>query len=134
MQRDTLPLSPLLPIEPEWRELATEASRAWFALQRVQDAVAHQEADGKDYWGAYNRMAKAASVISSWSSEPELYGRLLAEERILRDWGENIVLEMRSGKRTREELEGRYPPVCPNVSNNTPHADCCEQCRYELCL
>lgn len=25
-------------------------------------------------------------------------------------------------------------PPCPNVANNTPHADCCGQCRYELGL
>jgi hypothetical protein len=121
--RSTLHFSPLLPLTPDWPALAQECSRAYFALYRVTQAVREGKADGRDYWQAHNRMQKAASVIASWG-DPELYGRLLARESIMSDI---------EASQTRKSLyESQPPPTCPNVANNTPHASCCEQCRYEL--
>lgn len=86
MPRDNyLPLSPLIPLEPDWKELALECSRAYFALERVDTAVKRREADGRDWWQAKNRADKAATVIASWSADPDLYGRVLAREKILRE-------------------------------------------------
>jgi hypothetical protein len=105
MPRDTLPLSPLLPLTPDWPSLAQECSRAYFALYRTIAAVRDGTADGHDYWQAYYRLEKAASVIAAWG-DPDLYGRLLARESIL--------------------------ATCDNIANNTPQASCCDTCRYEL--
>jgi hypothetical protein len=110
--RGTLHFSPLLPLTPDWQALALEASRAYFALYRVTAAVREGKANGHDFWLAQSRMEKAASVISTWSADPDLYGRLLAREQIMSDFE-------------------AHPP-CANVANNTPHVDCCEQCRHEL--
>lgn len=85
MTRDTLPLSPLLPELPDWQELALECSRAYFALERVKAAVKQGAADGHDYWQAHSRILKVASRIATWSSDPDLYGRLLAKQRILEE-------------------------------------------------
>lgn len=85
MPRDYLPLSPLLPDTPNWQELALECSRAYFALEHVRVGVTNQECDGHDFWQAKARADKAASAIAAWSSDPDLSGRLLARERILRE-------------------------------------------------
>jgi hypothetical protein len=112
--RDNLPLSPLLPLQPDWPALAQECSRAYFALYRTIAAVRDGTADGHDYWQAYYRLEKAASTIAAWA-DPDLYGRVLARESIL-----------------REAQPSPTAPLCPNAANNTPHADCCDTCRYEL--
>jgi hypothetical protein len=96
MPRDTLPLSPLLPLTPDWPSLAQECSRAYFALYRTIAAVRDGTADGHDYWQAYYRLEKAASVIAAWG-DPDLYGRMLARDSIL-------------------------AATCDNIANNTPHA------------
>jgi hypothetical protein len=123
MPRDTLPLSPLLPLTPDWPSLAQECSRAYFALYRITAAVRAGTADGRDFWVAQQRMDKAASVIAAWA-DPDLYGRMLARESILR--------ELETPPTDKRLYESQPPPTCPNVANNTPHASCCEQCRYEL--
>lgn len=155
MARDTLHFSPLLPLQPDWQALAQECSRAYFALCRVTAAVREGKADGRDFWQAQNRMDKAASVIAAWG-DPELYGRLLAREQILATLeaatpfsqrcqpcdelrhtscllGACQCLHRKALADQRKSLyESQPPPTCANVANNTPHASCCEQCRYEL--
>jgi hypothetical protein len=106
MPRSNLPLSPLLPLTPDWPSLAQECSRAYFALYRTIAAVRAGKADGHDYWLAHTRLEKAASVIAAWA-DPDLYGRSLARDSIL-------------------------AATCDNIANNTPQASCCDTCRYEL--
>lgn len=115
MPRDTLPLSPLLPLQPDWPALAQECSRAFYAFERAKKGVYDDTVSGAEFWQARTRLEKAASIIAAWSSDPDLYGRLLARESIL-----------------REAQPSPTAPLCPNAANNTPHADCCSQCRHEL--
>lgn len=114
MQRDYLPFSPLIPATPDWQALAVECSRAYSALVRVQSSVRDGMADGVDYWTALTRMEKAASVIASWSSDPELYGRLLARRAIM------------AGIQTAQT------GMCPLTADNRSQVGHCEQCNYNL--
>lgn len=83
-----LPLhfSPLLPEKPDWKALAQECSQAYLDFERINTAVKRgdPDADGKAWWEAKNRLDKVVSVIDSWVHGGELYGRLLARDRILK--------------------------------------------------
>lgn len=136
--RSLFPLSPLLPVKPDWEAMAIELANAYIQYDVVCAQVKLQQADGGQFWDAKNRVDRASGTILSWKDEPELYGRMLAREQILREW------ERRVRSMCYPCLEGHHDDckhalcscnyVCPNVSNNTPHQGCCEQCRYELGL
>lgn len=122
-QKDYLPLSPLLPLTPDWQALAVECSQAYYAMHRIEQALkctdpAFCSVDGQMYWQAFRRVQNAASAISSWASEPDLYGRLLAKQAIEREM--------------LDKLPALKAAICSNIMDNTPRLDCCAQCRYEL--
>jgi len=86
MERSLLPLSPLLPVRPDWPAMAVELARAYVNYDVVCTQVKQGTANGHDFWQAKERVDIASGTVLSWNDEPELYGRLLAREQILREY------------------------------------------------